>query len=132
MRESLYCRFDGQQIYRMHVDEGGTLQSSITLPWLGTQSRDRLTRWVGINVPYSATTDIRVFIKYANNPGEFDTAEFEEVMSLPENPDITTPAHVTWGRSSKFVQVKFQAQDYGFEIFPPLTLTAAPRMTVKD
>jgi hypothetical protein len=132
VRESLYCRFDGQQIYRMHVDEGGTLQSSITLPWLGTQSRDRLTRWVGINVPYSATTDIRVFIKYANNPGEFDTAEFEEVMSLPENPDITTPAHVTWGRSSKFVQVKFQAQDYGFEIFPPLTLTAAPRMTVKD
>lgn len=132
IRESLYCRFDGQQIYRMHVDAGGTLQTSVTLPWLGTQGRDHLTRWVGVNVPYSSTTDIRVFIKYANHPGEFDTAEFEEVSTLPENPDMTTPAHVLWGRSAKFVQVKFQAQDYGFEIYPPLTLVAAARATVKD
>ena len=132
VREVLYCKFNSQQVWRMHVQEGGTLESSITLPWLGTQGRDKLTRWTGINVPYAATADVRVFARYANNPGEFLDAEFEELQQLGQNPDIRDPAHVPFGRSAKYIQVKFQAQEYGFEIYPPLTLVAAPRPAIKD
>lgn len=132
VREVLYCMFASQQVWRMHVDEGGTLESQITLPWLATQSRDKTTRWTGINVPYAATADVRVFVRYANNPGEFQDAAFEEVQSLGENPDIRDPAHVPFGKSAKYIQVKFQAQEYGFEIYPPLTLIAAPRPAMKD
>jgi hypothetical protein len=132
VREVLYCRFASQQVWRMHVQEGGTLESSVTLPWLGTQGRDKLTRWTGINVPYAATADVRVFARYANNPGEFASAEFEELQNLGQNPDIRDPAHVPFGRSAKYVQIKFQAQEYGFEIYPPLTLIAAPRPALKD
>jgi hypothetical protein len=132
VREVLYCRFSSQQVWRLHVQEGGTLESSVTLPWLGTQGRDKLTRWTGINVPYAATADVRVFARYANNPGEFANAEFEELQHLGQNPDIRDPAHVPFGRSAKYIQIKFQAQEYGFELYPPLTLIAAPRPALKD
>ncbi len=132
VREVLYCMFNSPQVWRMHVDEGGTLESFVQLPWLATQSRDKTTRWTGINVPYAATADVRVFVRFANNPGEFALAQFEEVQTLGENPDIRDPAHVPFGKSAKYCQVKFQAQEYGFEIYPPLTLVAAPRPAMKE
>lgn len=132
VREVLYSKFNSQQCWRMHVDEGGTLESSVTLPWLATQSRDKTTRWTGINVPYAATADVRVFARFANNPGEFLDAGFEELQSLGQNPDIRDPAHIPFGRSSKYCQIKFQAQEFGFELYPPITLVAAPRPSLKD
>ena len=130
-RETLYCRFNSPQIWRMHVDAGGTLEGSLTLPWLGVQTRDKTIRWIGMHVPYAATTPVRVFVRYANHPNGFSTAPFEEIAQLDEDPEDGTPAHIYFGRSSKYVQVKFQSQDYGFEIFPPLTLIESPR-PIKD
>lgn len=126
-RETLYCKFDSPQIWRMHVDAGGTLQGSLTLPWLGVQTRDKLVRWIGVHVPYSATSTIRVLARFANHPEDFDTATFVEIGQLDQGPADNVPAHVYFGKSSKYVQVKFQSQDYGFEIYPPLTLIESPR-----
>src|SRR3990167_3182828 len=131
VRETLYCKYAEQGIYRLHVDKGGTLESSITLPWLGTGKKDKIARWIGVTVPYSATATVRVFIRYANHPNEFDVAEFEEVQALVQNPDMTDPGRVYFGKNSRWAQVKFQAQDYGFEIFPPLTLIEAPTVKVQ-
>ncbi len=126
-REVLYCNFNAQDVFRMGVTAGGTLQSSVTLPWMGTQTRDKLTRWTGINVAYSSTTPVRVFGRFANHPEEFDSAEFVELQTLHAYPDIADPAHIPFGQSSKYCQIKLQSQESGFELFPPLTMVAAPR-----
>lgn len=126
-REVLYCNFASPNVYRMGVTAGGTLQSSVSLPWMGTQTRDKLTRWTGISVAYSSSTPVRVFARYANHPEDFDNAEFEELQSLMAYPIISDPTHIPFGQSSRFVQIKLQAQESGFELFPPLTMIAAPR-----
>ncbi len=126
-REVLYCNFNSPQVWRMGVTAGGTLQSSVSLPWMGTQTRDKLTRWTGINVAYSSTTPVRVFGRYANHPEDFDTAEFQELQTLNAYPIISDPTHIPFGQSAKYCQIKLQAQESGFELFPPLTMVAAPR-----
>lgn len=126
-REVLYCKFNSPQIWRMGVTAGGSLEYSVNFPWMGTQTRDKLTRWIGINVAYSSTTPVRVFARYANHPQEFDTAAFEEQQSLLDSPTISDPAHIPFGQSAKYVQIRLQSQDYGFECFPPLAMVPAPR-----
>jgi len=126
-REVLYCRFDQPDVWRLGAQAGGALQSSVSFPWMGTQTRDKLTRWTGINVAYSSRTPVRVFGRYANHPEDFDTADFEELQSLPAYPEIGDTTHIPFGQSSKYVQIKLQAQEYGFEVFPPLSMVAAPR-----
>jgi hypothetical protein len=126
LRETLYCRFDGQDIWRMHVQEGGQLESSITFPWMAVGGKDRLAKWLGLTVPYASTSIIRTFIRYANNPGEFETAAFVEVDSLPPSPNLSVQGRVNFGRTSRWAQVKLQSQMYGFEVFPPVEFVQAP------
>lgn len=125
-RETLYCRFGGDDIYRMHVTEGGTLESSITFPWLSLAGRDKLVKWVGVTVPYAATAIVRCFIRYANNPGEFETAKYEEIDSLPPSPNLSVQGRVNFGKTARWAQIKMQCQTYGFEIFPPVDFVAVP------
>lgn len=126
-REVLYCNFNAPDVWRMGVTAGGTLQSLVDLPWMGTQTRDKLTRWTGISVAYSSTTPVRVFGRYANHPEDFDTAEFQELQTLNAYPIISDPTHIPFGQSAKYCQIRLQAQESGFELFPPLTMVAAPR-----
>jgi hypothetical protein len=79
-------------------------------------------------VAYSSTTPVRVFGRFANHPEDFDGAEFIELQTLHAYPDITDPSHIPFGQSSKYVQIKLQSQESGFELFPPLTMVAAPRV----
>jgi len=130
IRETLYCRFAGADIYHMGADAGGNVESSVTLPWVEIQDKDKtaLGRWIGLSVPYRATSTLRVFIRYANHPHDFTDSEFEEVESLKANPSITDSARVFFGRTSRWAQVRFQTQDYGFELYPTLSLISSPSL----
>jgi hypothetical protein len=130
VRETLYCRFDGQDIYRMHILEGGALESYLVFPWLSLASRDKLVKWSGVTVPYAASAIVRVFIRYANNPGEFEQAKYEEVDSLPPSPNLSVQGRVNFGKTARWAQIKLQSQMYGFEIFPPVDFVATPTSRV--
>ena len=125
-RETLYSRNTDDGVYRLHADEGGSLISYLTLPWTALQTRDKVTRWVGMVVPYLSKGDVRVFIRYASNPGEFDIATFEEVGVLPAAPTIADQGRIYLGTSARWAQVRLQSQEYGMEIFPPIELQSMP------
>ena len=125
-RETLYSRNTEDGVFRMHSEDGGPLISFLTLPWTALQSRDKVSRWVGMVVPYQSKGDIRVFVRYASNPAEFDDAQFEETDSLISNPTFKDQGRVFIGRPSRWVQVKLQSQEFGMEIFPPIELTSMP------
>jgi hypothetical protein len=125
-REVLYARFTQAGIFRLGSEEGGPLLSSVTLPWTAIQSRDKVTKWVGMVVPYGSMGDVRVFTRYASNPAEFATAQFAEVDSLAANPTITDQGRVYIGDATRWVQVKLQSQQFGMEIYPPIELISLP------
>lgn len=130
VRETLYNRFNSPDIFRMHVTEGGSLESSITFPWMSMATRDKVVKWQGVTVPYASTAIVRVFIRYANNPGEFESAQYEEVDSLPPSPNLSVQGRVNFGKTARWAQIKLQSQMYGFEIYPPVDFVAVPTVRV--
>jgi len=131
VRETLYSVNDAADIWRMGAATSGAWLGTdttayIDLPWIGTQARDKVTKWIGISVPYKSTVAIQVHVRYANHPHAFDSASFEQRDSLAASPTIATLSNIIFGGTTKWVQVRLQAATYGFEIFPPISLIAAP------
>jgi hypothetical protein len=125
VRETLYTKYTSPKLYLMGANPGGVIESSVTMPWLMVETGEAQGRWIGCSVPYASTAEVRVFARYANHPGQFESAPFEEIQVLPSNPDQTVPGQVQFGKTARYIQIKFQAQTYGFELFPPITLREA-------
>lgn len=124
-REVLYARYDSPQIYRLGASETGPLPSSVTLPWMSLEARDKVVKWLGCEVSYISAAPIRVEVRYAGHPSEFDSAEFETLGVLPANPRVPTQGRVLFGRSARWAQVRLSATE-PMEIFPPVNLLALP------
>jgi hypothetical protein len=125
VRETLYSKYTSPKLYLLGADAGGVIESSVTMPWLMVESGEAQGRWIGCSVPYASTSEVRVFARYANHPGQFESAPFEEIQVLPSNPDQTVPGQVQFGKTARYIQIKFQSQTFGFELFPPITLREA-------
>lgn len=126
VRETLYVRHNSAQVWRMGATTG-TLTSSVTLPWMSRgETKDRLTKWMGVLVPYSATAAVSVYVRYAQHPQQFDSASFELRQTLDSGPTAEDVARAMFGGTSKWCQVKFEATSTGFEIFPPVTMVETP------
>lgn len=124
-RSIIYTQAGSAQLFVMDSLTTGTLTSYITLPWLSRQDDTKVTKWLGLIAAYASTVPVDVLIRYANNPGEFDTASFTLARTLPASPTITEGGRVGFGGSTRWVQVKFQATTLaggGFELFPPVHL----------
>ena len=127
VRETLYVKAGSPHVWRMHVTASGTLTSSVTLPWMSRgETKDRLTKWMGVTAAYSATGSVGVYVRYAQHPQQFDTAEFELRETLDSGPDASDIARALFGGTSKWVQVKFEATAVGFELFPPVGMIEVP------
>lgn len=124
-RVTLTCRNGDPQI-RVLGQGTGTLQSSVTLPWMAAGKSDHVTKWLGCTVAYASTAPVGVYIRYANNPGEFDGAQFTLRRTLPANPTIQETGQILLGGTTRWAQVKFQAESTGFELFPPVHLIPVP------
>lgn len=124
-RVVLYTRYNDQQIYVLGSTGTGTLQSSITLPWLARQDDTKVAKWLGVILAYASKVAVDVYIRYANNPGEFEAASFVKRGTLQAGPPINEQARVLFGGTTRWAQLKFQSETLasgGFEIFPPVHL----------
>lgn len=126
IRETIYVKKGSNQIFRVQVQNSGTLQAYVTLPWDSLEHKMFTDQWTGVSIPYASTVPIDVYVRYASNPGEFDAATFTKEDTLPANPDQATIARVLLGGATKYAQVKLQSESVGFEIFPPVTVLAMP------
>lgn len=121
-REVLYSKIGDPQIYRMGAGTTEALDCRFRLPWLARNGRDRLTKWIGLIVPYGATVNVDVYVRYAQNPGEFDAATFAKVTTLAPTTGAVLDGRVLFGKTSRWVQVEFRSAAAGMEIFPPVEL----------
>lgn len=119
-RETLYVKSGSNQIHRLHQQASGTLQSFVTLSWTSLDSQAFTDHWVGASFPYASSVPVDVYVRYANNPGEFDSATFEFLDTLPAHPDMAEEARVILGGNTQWMQLKVQAAQVGFELYPPV------------
>lgn len=119
-RRTLYARQGDPQIYILH-NERNTHGGTWTSKWMSREHADKLTKWLGVSVPYLAEQDITVEIRYADVPKTFDTAPFEDGNPLPANADIDAIGRVNFGAPSKWAQIRLSSPGY-FEVYPPLTM----------
>ena len=130
-REVLYVAFNNTNITRMGVTSSGALTSYVQLPWMSREGSDRLTKWLGLIVPYAGDSPLDVYIRYASHPDQFDTATFSLIQTLPAAPGYAEQARVLFGTPSRWAQVKFQCSTAdGMEIFPPVEMIAVPTKRV--
>jgi hypothetical protein len=137
-REVIYVRFDGKDVIRMGVGSQNPanpfdgVQSSVQLPWMAREGKDKLTKWLGLIVPYATfgheDNELTVSIRYAQHPHQFDSATYEDIMDLPVDAPAASQARVLFGRVSRWAQVKFSGS--GFEVFPPVEIIALPTKRV--
>lgn len=142
VRETLYSHGADNHIHRMHVDEGGrsvvgdtdTLTYSVTFPWKSLENKDNAVKWIAMVVPYKSETDVKVQVRYAQNPSQFATALWQEVDPLPstttEGDKDEHYGRVHLGGASRWAQVRLRSEGYGFEIYPPVVMKAMP--TVRE
>jgi hypothetical protein len=131
VREILYAKFGDPQIYRMGAGTTEDLPCSIRLPWIARDNRDKLEKVIGVHVAYTATTPVKVYIRYAQQPGEFDSAAFALITTLPVT--TTNAVHdgrVAFGKTSRWAQVEFRTDKAGFELFPPVNFIGIPTQRV--
>lgn len=124
-RVVLYTKSGSNQIWILGGDDTGTLTSYIDLPWMSRLDDTKVAKWLGLIAAYASTVPVDVYVRYANNPGEFDDAVFTLRGTLPANPTISEGARIGFGGSTRWVQVRFQADTLnggGFELFPPVHL----------
>jgi hypothetical protein len=130
LREVLYGRLDSNDIFRLHATSSGTLTSYVRLPWMSREGSDRLVKWMGLVVPYAATSPVTVRLRTASNPEQFEGATFSDILALPATPGVAEPARVLFGSTARWVQVEFRATAFGFEVFPPVEMIAVPTKRV--
>jgi hypothetical protein len=134
-RVVLYTKSGSNQIWVMGADDTGTLTSYIDLPWMSRLDDTKVAKWLGLVAAYSSTVPVDVYVRYANNPGEFESAVFTLRGTLPANPTIAEGARIGFGGSTRWVQVRFQADTLnggGFELFPPVHLIPVDTMRIPN
>ena len=119
-RQTVYVKHNDPQVYRMHVTRNG-VGGSATLGWLSREGGDKVTKWLGLAVPYVADQAVTVETRYANIPASFDSAAFSQAQTLPASSLITEPGRVTFAGTTKYVQVRFTCAGF-FELYPPITM----------
>jgi hypothetical protein len=140
VRSIVYTRSGSPQIFVLNgnTTTGGALTSYITLPWLSRLDDTHVTKWLAATVAYASKVPVDVQIRYANNPGEFDSAVFTTRRTLPANPTITESARIGFGGTTRWAQIKLQATTLdstagqGFEIFPPVHLVPVDTQRIPD
>lgn len=124
-RKIIQIKANDPQLYVMGGSTTGTLTSELILPWMGGGDDTKATKWMGVDLAYASKVPLEVYVRYATNPQEFDSASFVLRRTLPANPTITEQARVLFGGTTRWSQVKLRATSLaagGFELFPPVKL----------
>jgi hypothetical protein len=128
-RVIILTKFNDPQLYVLGGSMTGSLTSYITLPWMGEGDDTMATKWMGVDLSYASAVPVDVYVRYASNPQEFDSAAFTLRRTLPASPTATEQGRVLFGGTTRWAQVKIQATTLaagGFELFPPARLIPLP------
>ncbi len=124
-RELLMCTGVDGHINRVDVGtkfNATNIQSYVTMPYIQAEVPDaqaHVCRWLNGTFYVRGTADVHVYARFADEPHEFETATFTDFGTITATPD-GDKGFVYFGKTSRWMQVKLQAEAGAFEVLVPL------------
>lgn len=134
-REILACSQQDGYIYRLDVGttfSGTAITSSVTLPWLQSKNEDgtaNVVRWINGQFYLKnafGTGSATVYAAFADDPTEFDGASFTSFGSINTSSMDADKGFITFGRTSRWIQIKLECTSGGFECQVPVIIGFNP------
>lgn len=125
-REVLCAQYDGH-IRRCDVGndfDGEAIESYVTLPYMQTESQDKLgnvTRWLDFTMYVRGDATVNVDARFADEPHEFDDAEFTTFGTIAATPD-GDKGFGFFGRTARWIQLRLRATSGSFEVLMPMII----------
>lgn len=134
-REILACNQQNGFIYRLDVGttfDGTEITSNVTLPWIQAKTEDgiaNVVRWINGQFYLKnafGTGNVMVYAAFADDPTEFDGATFTSFGTINTSSMDSDKGFITFGRTSRWMQVKFESTSGGFELQVPVIIGFNP------
>jgi hypothetical protein len=125
-REVLVVQYDGY-VRRMNTGttfDGEAIDSYVTLPYQQTGTADHwgnVVRWIDATIYTRGTADVLVQARFADEPHEMDSATFATYGTVKATPD-GDKGYVSFGITSRWIQVRLRALSGAFEVLPPVNI----------
>ncbi len=125
-REVLVCQYDGY-VRRADVGtdfDGDPIESYITLPYMQSSQddkKDKVVRWIDGTFYLRGTADVLVEARFADHPSTFDSATFSTFSTITATPD-GDKGYVSFGRTSRWIQIRLRAEALAFELLTPVVI----------